>query len=129
MTARPDVAALRMLTETTGQITQVQVKSVTSWPKVAFKDLDSHETRIDPEKHTVEYVLKLKSKKKISDLRALKIIEESVWALLGDTWQTSFRVGKSILYIGSRRQEIRDAGAVNFGKGRAGFDSEGAGSL
>ena len=122
MTRRLDVAALRLMTETTGQLTKVQVQSVSAWPQVAFKDLKSHETKIDPENRTVEYVLKLKPKKKIEDFQTLKIIEESVWALLGDTWRTTFKMGERILYAGSRRQEIRNATGISFGKGREGFD-------
>lgn len=124
MTRRLDIAALRLNTEITGEVKNVQVQSVNSWPKVAFKDLKSHETRIDPEKREVEYLLKLKPKKSIKDLRALKIIEESVWALLGDTWRTTFKVSGRILYAGNRRREIHDTG-ISFGKGRGGFDPTG----
>lgn len=122
MTARADVAALRMMTETTGQLTQVQVQSISSWPKVAFPEVKSHETQIDPVAKTVVYDLKLKFLRKITDLQTLKIIEESVWALCGDTWRTTFKVGERILYAGSRRQEIRNAAGISFGKGREGFD-------
>ena len=122
MTRRLDVAALRLNTEITGQVTAVQVQSVNAWPSVAFKELKSHETRIDPQTREVEYLLKLKPKKDIKDLRSLKIIEESVWALLGDTWRTTFMVGKRILYAGARRREIRNDTGNSFGQGRGSFD-------
>lgn len=122
MTRRLDVAALRLNTEITGVVTAVQVQSVNAWPAVAFKELKSHETRIDPQTREVQYLLKLKPKKEIKDLRALRIIEESVWALLGDTWRTTFMVGKRILYAGHRRQEIRNDAGISFGQGRGGFD-------
>lgn len=122
MTQRLDVAALRLNTEITGEVTAVQVQSVSNWPKVAFKELKSHETRIDPHTREVQYLLKLKPKKEITDLRALKIIEESVWALLGDTWRTTFMVGKRILYAGPRRREIRNDTGISFGQGRGSFD-------
>lgn len=122
MTKRLDVAALRLQTEMTGILADVQVKSVNAWPPVAIKGLKSHETRIDPDGRSVEYVLKFQPKKDIKDLRVLKIIEESVWALLGDTWKTTFVVGKRILYAGVRRKEIRSDTGISFGKGREGFD-------
>jgi len=122
MTQRLDVAALRMQTELTGEVTTVQVQSVNSWPKVAFSELKSHETRIDPEGRTIEYVLKLKPKKAIKDFQKLKIIEESVWALFGDTWKTSFKIGSKTLYAGPRRKEIRNDSAIDLGKDYRGFD-------
>lgn len=122
MTRRLDVAALRLATEITGEVKAVQVQSVAAWPTVAFKELKSHETRIDPERREVTYLLRLKPKKNIKDLAKLKIIEESVWALLGDTWRTTFKIGNGTLYAGVRRQEIRNDAGVNFGQGRGGFD-------
>lgn len=122
MTQRLDIAALRLQTELTGQLSAVQVQSVSSWPKVAFSEVKSYETRIDPETHEVEYVLTLKARKKIQDLRVLRIIEQSIWALLGDTWRTIFKIGDQMLYAGERRREIRNALSGNFGQGRSGFD-------
>lgn len=122
MISRDDISAHRLYTEITGALNQTQIKSVNSWPLVAFKDLKKHETRINPETCEVEYVLTLKPKKSIKDFKMLKIVEESVWALLGDNWKTTFRVGKRILYVGARRREIRNDDRVSFGQGRAGFD-------
>jgi hypothetical protein len=121
MTQRLDVAALRFQTELTGVVNAVQVKSISAWPSLGIKGLKSHETQINPESREVTYLLKFKPKKDIKDLRVLRIIEESVWALVGDTWRTTFIVGKRILYAGARRKEIHDTG-ISFGKGRAGFD-------
>lgn len=126
MIERLDVAALRLQTELTGRLVAVQVQSVSSWPRIALKDLKSHETRINLETREIEYVLRMKPKKTVRSLQELKIIEESVWALLGDTWRTSFRVGKSIIYAGTRRREPRRDTGIDLGKGREGFDPSGA---
>lgn len=122
MIDRYDINSLRTMTEMTGQLIQPQIQTIQAWPKIAFKEVKSYETKIDLDNRRIEYVLKLKPKKTITDFKALKIIEESNWALCGDTWQTSFMVGGRILYAGNRRQEIRDVNGISLGKGRAGFD-------
>lgn len=129
-TERDQIAAMRLYTEMTGLVTEVQSKSVAAWPRIMLKNLKSHTTNLNLDTREVEYVLKVKTGKKLEGLQNLKMVEESVWALLGDTWRTSFKASGRILYAGARRKEIRsDTGINSFGEGRGSFDPGGNGSV
>lgn len=126
---RDQIAALRLATEMTGQLTPVQAKTISIWPKIAIKGLKKHETRINLDTREVEYLLKLKSKTAIVDPQAIKIIEESIWALAGDTWRVIFKNGQRLLYNGVRRKEIRNDQGNSWTEDLSGFDPSGTGSL
>jgi len=122
------VAALRLLTEWTGQVTDIQVKTLNAWPLIMIPDLKSHEVQINLDEHKVTYKLKFQANKTLKEFGALAKIEQGVWTLLGDTWLTTFEVGKRTIYAGTRRKEFVNAG-INLGKGREGFDPKGTGSV
>jgi len=118
------LAALRLLTEWTGQISENQVKTLNMWPLVMIEDLKSHRVTINLDEHKVVYHFTMKSGKKIKDLTPLTRIEAGVWALLGDTWYTIVRAGKQVVYAGTRRKEFRLEQFSSLGTGREGFDAE-----
>lgn len=127
MMNRAEFAAFRICTEMTGQLVHTQVQSIASWPKLAIKGLKECETRINTDTREIEYLLKMKNRTSVEP-QAIKILEESIWALAGDTWRVTFKIGKRILYNGVRRKEIRDDQG-NWTEDLSGFNPDGAGSL
>lgn len=101
------LAAMRMLTEWTGQVTENQVKTLNLWPSVMLHDLKRHRVTVNLLEHKVVFHLELKPGKRIKDPEALARIEAGVWALLGDTWYTMVRAGKKVVYAGTRRKEFK----------------------
>jgi len=128
-TAVDHLAALRLLTEWTGQISENQVKTLNMWPLVMIDGLKCHRVAINLEERKVVYHLTMKTGKQLKDLTPLTRIEAGVWALLGDTWYTMVRAGKQMVYAGTRRKEYRLGQFSSLGTGRSGFDPKGAGSV
>ena len=125
-----DVAAMRLLTEWTGHVTEGQVKTLNVLPVALIPEVKSHELNIDLENHQVIYKMKLKPDKVIKDLGLLVKIEQAVWALLGDTWQTIFRADRRIIYSGSRRKQfVNPTTGISNRQSREGSDPQGTGSV
>src|SRR5574343_1448720 len=123
------LAAMRLLTEWTGRVSENQVKTLNLWPSVMVPNLKSHRVTINLDEHKVVFHLNLKPGKQVKDLTPLTRIEAGVWALLGDTWYTMVRAGKRVVYSGTRRKEFQSGQLNSFGTGRQGFDANGKGSV
>lgn len=123
------LAAMRLLTEWTGRISENQVKTLNLWPSVMIPGLKSHRVAINLDEHKVVFHLTMKPGKLLKDLTPLTRIESGVWALLGDSWYTMVRAGKQMVYSGTRRKEFQSGQFNSFGKGREGLDTKGTGSV
>jgi hypothetical protein len=123
------LAAMRLLTEWTGQVSENQVKTLNLWPSVMLQGVKSHRVAINLDEHKVVFHLNMKPGKVIKDLTPLTRIESGVWALLGDTWYTMVRAGKKVVYAGTRRKEFKLGQFNSAGSGRKGPDAEGKGSV
>jgi hypothetical protein len=121
------LAAMRMLTEWTGQVSENQLKTLNLWPAVMVPGTKSHRVAVNLDEHKVVFHLTMKPGKTIKDLTALTRIESGVWALLGDTWYTIVRAGKKVVYSGTRRKEFQFD--TNSSGPRQGPDTEGEGGV
>jgi hypothetical protein len=97
-----------MFTEWTGQLTENQVKTLNSWPLILIPESKSHRVEIDLESRAVFFVLRLKPKAKAKQIAesSLALLEKGVWAILGDSWYTVVKVGKTTLHQGARRKRF-----------------------
>jgi len=123
------IAAMRLLTEWTGRVSENQVKTLNLWPSVMLPGVKSHTLAINLDEHKVVYRLVMKPGKVLKDLTLLTRIESGVWALLGDTGYTIVRSGKQVVYAGQRRKEFHSGLDNSLGSGRKGFEPEGKGSV
>ena len=123
------LAAMRLLTEWTGQVSENQVKTLNLWPSVMMPGLKSHRVAINLDEHKVVFHFNMKPGKQIKDLTPLTRIESGVWALLGDSWYTMVRAGKQVVLAGTRRKEFKLGQLNSFGSGRSGLEPQGKGSV
>lgn len=120
---RTDMAALRLHTKMTGEVVDIQCKTVAAMPKVIFNEVSKSTTEIDTENKTVNFILKPKIFRSINDFNKVKMIENAVWVLFGETWRCSLFVKDKKIYEGEPRK-ADFYGSEEFGRGREGFDPE-----
>lgn len=89
----------------TGVLTEMQTKTVSMLPMLSFSEIGTMTTSFDLQNREVVYVVKLKKNRSIKEPKFFRIIEESIWALLGDDWRMTFKVfgRRGVLYGGSPR--------------------------
>ena len=117
------IVAMRTLTEWTGQVSENQLKTLRLWPMALIPGIKKHTAKIHTEERKVEYSIVLKPKHSLSDTSTLSQIEVGVWAILGDTWYTVFKVNGKTVYEGKRRKELKNGQDNQLGSGRKGFES------